>query len=202
VRGSWLRLLTPATSGRTALRRCEEDAAMTAPPMGAPPTDRPVARCPLDRRTLLRAAAVTAVAATGAVAAGCNGEDGDGGGASGGGASGSAARAPATPTAALPGGALARAADVPVGGGVVVDSGRVVVAQPSDGVFKAYDARCPHMGISVNPPGADGTPGVILCPGHRATFRAADGSVVNGPANRALSGIPVKVDGEFVVRVR
>jgi nitrite reductase/ring-hydroxylating ferredoxin subunit len=156
----------------------------------------------VDRRTLLRAAAVTAVVSTGATAVGC-GDGASGDGASGDGASGgSAARAPATPTAVLPGDALARAADVPVGGGVVVDSGRVVVAQPSDGVFKAYDARCPHMGISVNPPGADGTPGVILCPGHRATFRAADGSVVNGPANRALSGIPVKVDGEFVVRVR
>jgi nitrite reductase/ring-hydroxylating ferredoxin subunit len=163
--------------------------------MTAPPPDRPIVRCPLDRRTLMRAAAVTAAAATGAVVAGCGGENG--------GERGSAAPpAAATPTAALPGGALTRAADVPVGGGVVVAGGQVVVAQPSDGVFKAYDARCPHMGISVNPPGADGTPGVILCPGHRARFKAADGSVMNGPANRALSGIPVKVDGEFVVRVR
>jgi nitrite reductase/ring-hydroxylating ferredoxin subunit len=167
--------------------------------MTASPTGRPVARCPLDRRTLLRAAAVTVVVTTGAVMAGCGGDDGDGGDADGGSAATGAA---ASPTAALPGGALARAAEVPVGGGVVVQGGQVVVAQPSDGVFKAYDARCPHMGISVNPPGADGTPGVILCPGHRARFSAADGSVVNGPANRALSGIPVKVDGDYVVRAR
>jgi nitrite reductase/ring-hydroxylating ferredoxin subunit len=164
--------------------------------MAAPPTDRSMVRCPLDRRTLLRAAAATA-AATGAVLAGCGGDDGDGGD---GGSAGT--RGPATPTAALPGGALARAADVPVGGGVIVGGGQVVVAQPADGVFKAYDARCPHMGIAVNPPGADGTPGEILCPGHRARFKAADGSVLNGPATRALSGIPVKVDGDYVVRIR
>jgi len=166
--------------------------------MTATSTDRSIVRCPPDRRTLLRVAAVTAAAVTGAVVAGCGGDDGDGGD------SGSAVppAAPAPPAADLPGGALTRAAEVPVGGGVVVAGGRVVVAQPSDGVFKAYDARCPHMGIPVNPPGADGTPGVILCPGHRARFKAADGSVVNGPATRALSGIPVKIDGEFVVRVQ
>ena len=166
-------------------------------------TDRSVMRCPLGRRTLLRAAAVTAAAATGAVVAGCGG-DRDGGDRDGGHGDGgpNGARGAATATAALPGGALARAAEVPVGGGLAVEAGQVVVAQPTDGVFKAYDARCPHMGISVNPPGADGTPGVILCPGHRARFNAADGTVLNGPAERPLSGIPVKVDGEYVVRIR
>jgi nitrite reductase/ring-hydroxylating ferredoxin subunit len=170
--------------------------------MAASPTDRSMARCPLDRRTLLRAAAATAAAATGAVLAGCGGDDGDGDDGDGGDGGSPGTRGPATPTVALPGGALARAADVPVGGGVVVEGGQVVLARPADGVFKAYDARCPHMGIPVNPPGADGTPGEILCPGHRARFKVADGSVVNGPATRALSGIPVKVDGDYVVRIR
>jgi nitrite reductase/ring-hydroxylating ferredoxin subunit len=86
---------------------------------------------------------------------------------------------------------------VPVGGGVAIDQGRVVIAQPTGGVFKAYDARCPHQGISVAPPGPDG---VMECPGHRARFRASDGSVVQGSANRPLSVMPVKVDGQYVVR--
>jgi nitrite reductase/ring-hydroxylating ferredoxin subunit len=49
----------------------------------------------------------------------------------------------------------------------------------------------------VNPPDASGT---IVCPKHNAEFRASDGSVQKGPAERALSGIPVKVDGDLIVR--
>jgi nitrite reductase/ring-hydroxylating ferredoxin subunit len=98
---------------------------------------------------------------------------------------------------AIPAGALTLAAHVPVGGGVVVESGKVLVVQPSGGLFKAYDAQCPHKGVPVNPPNPEG---IVVCPRHNARFNATDGSLVKGPAERGLSGIPVKVDGQYVVR--
>lgn len=94
--------------------------------------------------------------------------------------------------------ALAIVAHVPVGGGVLVEKQTVLVVQPTAGVFKAFDARCTHQGVAVKAPDAEGN---IVCPRHKATFKAADGSVVRGPAERALPGIPVKVDGPYVVRV-
>jgi nitrite reductase/ring-hydroxylating ferredoxin subunit len=151
--------------------------------------------CPFDRRTVLGfGVAVAAVAVT----AGC-GTDKSG-------AEAEAAPAPsASPSPSssnahgshLPDGALTLVAQVPVGGGVVVPESNVLVVQPTEGVFKAYDARCTHKGVPVNPPDAEG---VVVCPKHKARFKASDGSVVKGPAERALSGIPVKVDGEYVVR--
>jgi nitrite reductase/ring-hydroxylating ferredoxin subunit len=51
--------------------------------------------------------------------------------------------------------------------------------------------------VPVNPPDSAG---IVTCPRHNARFKAADGSLVKGPAERGLSGIPVKVDGEYVVR--
>src|SRR5438045_257807 len=82
-----------------------------------------------DRRTALRGAclvcvgvgATAALAACGASSAGSS--DGSGGG--GGGA-----------------GAPIKTSDIPVGGGKVFDSAKVVVTQPKAGEFKAFTAVC------------------------------------------------------------
>jgi nitrite reductase/ring-hydroxylating ferredoxin subunit len=152
-----------------------------------------VRSCPFDRRGLLLAAGLAATATV--TLAGC-GSDSSGGAAE--------AAPPKKDTGGglpagdgVPAGALTLVSKVPVGGGVAVDDGKVVVVQPTGGTFKAYDASCTHKGVKLPAPGSDG---VIQCPAHNAKFRAADGSVVKGPAEKALSAIPVKVEGEYVIR--
>jgi Rieske Fe-S protein len=93
-------------------------------------------------------------------------------------------------SAADAGGALSTTA-VPVGGGVVLGERGVVVTQPSAGQFKAFSAICTHQGCTV----AEVRAGTINCPCHGSRFSAADGSVVNGPAARALKAIAITVAG-------
>ena len=85
---------------------------------------------------------------------------------------------------------LGDAGDVPVGGGKVYDSRRVVVTQPADGQFKAFSAVCTHAGCTV----ADVQNGVINCPCHRSAFSATDGSVRNGPATEPLAPRTISVN--------
>jgi nitrite reductase/ring-hydroxylating ferredoxin subunit len=102
----------------------------------------------------------------------------------------------AAPAAALPDGALANVADVPVGGGVVSAAG-VLVLQLRAGQFTAFDAACPHQGVRVSPPDSSG---VITCHGHNSHFKAADGSLMDGPAPSGLTPVAVTVSGEEIVR--
>jgi nitrite reductase/ring-hydroxylating ferredoxin subunit len=94
-----------------------------------------------------------------------------------------------------PGGGLVKTADVPVGGAVRVDN--LLIAQPQKGVFKAFDATCPHQGFRVDTP-IDGTD-YFNCPGHNSKFRLADGSLISGPAPRGLRQVAVKVRDGYVV---
>jgi Rieske Fe-S protein len=93
-----------------------------------------------------------------------------------------------SPPAAEPG--LVPAADVPVGGGVVVADQNVVVTQPSDGRFLGFTAICTHMGCTVA-----SVSETINCDCHGSRYSITDGSVVNGPAQRALAEKPVRVVG-------
>ncbi|MET8761595.1 Rieske (2Fe-2S) protein [Lentzea sp. NPDC004782] len=93
---------------------------------------------------------------------------------------------------------LVALADVPEGGGTVVDGPggkKIVVARVSATQVKAYDATCPHQGVTVGEPAA----GTITCPAHGSQFGAADGKVKKGPATSGLRAVAVKVDGEQVV---
>ena len=87
-------------------------------------------------------------------------------------------------------------AQVPVGGGALVRGSQtaVLVVQPSPGVFRGYDASCPHQGTVVDPP----VDGVITCPNHFSQFDAATGALRKGPANRGLTEVPVSVVGDTV----
>ena len=105
--------------------------------------------------------------------------------------------APAAPptgggTAAPAGNAIAKTSDVPVGSGVIVD--KVVVTQPTAGVFKGFSATCTHAGCTVNKV-ADGT---IDCLCHGSKFNL-DGSVANGPATKPLEAKTVSVQGDSIV---
>jgi Rieske Fe-S protein len=86
---------------------------------------------------------------------------------------------------------LGTASAVPVGGGMVYTAAKVVVTQPSKGVYKAFSAVCTHVGCLCNQV-ADGT---INCPCHGSKFKITDGSVVAGPAPAPLPAKTVTVTG-------
>ena len=101
---------------------------------------------------------------------------------------------PAETTAgqAPPADTIAKAADVPVGGGVVVDE--TVVTQPTAGVFKGFSSTCTHAGCTVR----DVADGTINCPCHGSKFNL-DGTVANGPAARPLEAKSVSLQGDSIV---
>ncbi|PRY59160.1 Rieske (2Fe-2S) protein [Glycomyces artemisiae] len=90
------------------------------------------------------------------------------------------------------GDALAATADVPEGGGIVVQD--TVIVQPAADEFLAFSAACPHMGTIVNPPDAAGD---IICPNHGSTF-SLEGELEKGPAETGLTPVDINVeDGQI-----
>lgn len=77
------------------------------------------------------------------------------------------------------------------------DSGQdAVLVRLDSGDFVAYSAVCTHQQCIV-----DYKNGQLACPCHGSIFDPANGgAVVNGPANRPLPEIPVKVEGGNVVK--
>jgi Rieske Fe-S protein len=130
------------------------------------------------RRTVVSAAGGMGLVA---VLTAC-GADGD----SGGGGTGGAPQEPGAP--------LAKTADIPVGGGKVLEGQGVVITQPKAGEFKAFSSKCTHQGCAVSGV-ADG---VITCPCHQSLFDASDGSVKGGPATSPLPPTPIKVEGDSI----
>lgn len=148
----------------------------------------------LPRRQVL--CGIMATALLGATAA-CGGDDDAPSTPSGGSTTGGTTTGGTTSPAQPGGNALASAAQVPVGGGTVVngpDGTPIVIVQPTTGAFKAYDARCTHQGTTVGAP----KNGVMTCPNHGSRFRAADGSVVNGPAGSPLKSVDIVVNGDSI----
>lgn len=87
---------------------------------------------------------------------------------------------------------IAATADVPVGGGIVVDE--TVIVQPTADEFLAFSAVCPHQGAIVAAPDADGN---IICPRHQSTW-TIDGELEQGPAEVNLPAVDITVeDGQI-----
>jgi nitrite reductase/ring-hydroxylating ferredoxin subunit len=84
-----------------------------------------------------------------------------------------------------------KAADVPVGGGLVVMAAEAVVTQPKPGQFHAFSALCTHMRCLVSTV----LDGAINCPCHGSRFSDVDGSVLEGPATAPLPAKQVTVNG-------
>jgi Rieske Fe-S protein len=92
------------------------------------------------------------------------------------------------------GGALGKTSEVPVGGGKIFTSEKVVVTQPKEGEFKAFSAVCTHRGCTVGSISG----GQIHCPCHGSAFNVIDGSVAKGPATKPLDSKSVSVqNGEL-----
>ncbi|MFW5471665.1 Rieske (2Fe-2S) protein [Knoellia sp. CPCC 206435] len=137
------------------------------------------------RRDAMRAVGVVAVAGAGLTACGTDSE--------------SAVDAAASTASSAASGAagavrdLAKKADIPVGGGRIIDSAKVVITQPTEGDYKAFSAVCPHQGCTVSSVGS----GSITCACHGSTFDIATGDVTKGPATRGLDkkSVTVGADG-------
>jgi len=89
------------------------------------------------------------------------------------------------------GAVLGPTSDIPVGGGKVYGDESVVVTQPTAGQYKGFSAICTHESCLVGSV-ADGK---IQCPCHGSQYSATDGSVIQGPATRALPEVDVTVTG-------
>ncbi|MFE9727039.1 Rieske (2Fe-2S) protein [Streptomyces sp. NPDC005794] len=128
------------------------------------------------RRTVMTAGAAGAAA----LVTGCGSSDGGGSDES---------SAPASADAELTG-----TADVPAGGGTILEDRKIVVTQPTEGEFKAFSAVCTHAGCVVSSVG-DGT---INCACHGSRFSIKDGAVERGPATRPLPAERITVEGDSI----
>jgi len=149
---------------------------------------------PPGRRALLFGATVAGAAAL----AGCTTYDANG---NGGFLGSTAASTPSSAAGSGTGAAsasnvLLTTAEVPEGGGKIIDGKNIVVTQPEAGVFKAFSAVCTHQGCIVSTI-ANGT---IDCPCHGSEFSVKDGSVVHGPATSPLPTVAIKVEGTSIVQ--
>ncbi|WP_131104965.1 ubiquinol-cytochrome c reductase iron-sulfur subunit [Ornithinimicrobium sufpigmenti] len=100
-----------------------------------------------------------------------------------------------TPTVDADGALRVPLADTPVGGSTYYPqaSARVIVTQPSEGRWLAYDATCTHEGCMTSSTDDDGN---LVCPCHGSVFDPASGAPVSGPAQEPLVALTVEVDGE------
>jgi Rieske Fe-S protein len=161
-----------------------------------------------SRRALLTGACVAGVAAL----AGCTTYDANNGGIAGppptsaapssqaasaaGGASASAGSGGTGAASAPPANLLATTAEVPVGGGKIIDGPNIVLTQPVANTFKGFSAVCTHQGCIV----ATIANGTIDCPCHGSKFSIKDGSVVNGPAPSPLPPVTITVQGTSILK--
>ncbi|MEU9235922.1 Rieske (2Fe-2S) protein [Streptomyces subrutilus] len=139
------------------------------------------------RRTVLTAGA--AALAGGALTACGGGEDGTPANASASAPAPSASRPAASQEPAGADKAIAKATEVPVGGGKILKDEKLVITQPTAGNFRCFSAVCTHQGCLVNKV-EDNT---IVCPCHMSTFEATDGAPTKGPATRPLAEKKIKV---------
>jgi Rieske Fe-S protein len=139
----------------------------------------------ISRRRALTGAAVVGV---GVPLLGACGDDGDDGGTTD---SGSDPTEGGTSKAPGGGDALAKTADVEVGGAVFLDEPSVVITQPTEGEFHAFERKCTHQGCPVT----DILDGQIHCDCHDSLYSMTDGANEGGPAPEPLTEFAIKVQG-------
>lgn len=81
--------------------------------------------------------------------------------------------------------ALAKVADIPAGGGVILTDQNVVLTKDQSGKVCAFSAICTHQGCAVT--AVEG--GTINCPCHGSKFDATSGEPVAGPARKPLPAV-------------
>jgi nitrite reductase/ring-hydroxylating ferredoxin subunit len=93
--------------------------------------------------------------------------------------------------------AVCKVTDIPVGSGKKfdVEGTPILITQPKRGEFRGFSAVCTHAGFVMN----NVANSEIKCDNHGALYSADDGSVISGPAPRALGKVEVTVDGDDVL---
>ncbi|MGJ6981092.1 Rieske (2Fe-2S) protein [Aestuariimicrobium soli] len=95
---------------------------------------------------------------------------------------------------AISGGKNVPKSSIPVGGGLIVSDGEIVITQPTQGDFKGFTSICTHQQCPVT----SVEDGVINCNCHGSQFSISDGSVVRGPASEPLASKPVTQNGDQI----
>jgi nitrite reductase/ring-hydroxylating ferredoxin subunit len=92
---------------------------------------------------------------------------------------------------------VCKTTDIAVGSGKKFDvSGTpILITHPSQDVFRGFSAVCSHAGFVMS----NVSNSEIVCDNHGAVYNADDGSVIKGPAQRALGKITVEVQGDAVL---
>ena len=103
---------------------------------------------------------------------------------------------PSAPTTSGPV-AVAKITDIPIGSGKKydVEGTPILITQPRVGEFRGFSAICTHAGFVMN----NMANSEIKCDNHGAVYSADDGSVLSGPASRALGKVEVAVDGDDIL---
>ena len=92
---------------------------------------------------------------------------------------------------------VCKTTDIAVGSGKKFDVAGtpILITHPSQDVFRGFSAVCSHAGFVMN----SVSNSEIVCDNHGAVYNADDGSVIKGPAQRALGKITVEVQGDAVL---
>jgi nitrite reductase/ring-hydroxylating ferredoxin subunit len=102
---------------------------------------------------------------------------------------------PRSPAPGQPGpGIVAKAAEIPVGGGRVFPDKQLVVTQPTVNDFRGFKAVCTYKDCKLSSVEND----LITCPCHGCRFSVVDGSVRTGPATRPLTRAVITLDGDEI----
>jgi nitrite reductase/ring-hydroxylating ferredoxin subunit len=93
--------------------------------------------------------------------------------------------------------AVAKTPDIPIGSGkkFEVEGVQILITQPRAGEFRGFSAVCTHAGFVMS----NIANSEIKCDNHGAVYSADDGSVLSGPAPRALGKVTVTVEGDDVL---
>ena len=92
---------------------------------------------------------------------------------------------------------LGAASAIPVGGGKIYTTAKVVVTQPARGQYRAFSAVCTHVGCIMS----EVANGTIDCPCHGSQFTITSGAVVTGPAPSPLPRKRIKIVNGMVLLV-
>ena len=92
---------------------------------------------------------------------------------------------------------VCKTTDIAVGSGKKFDvSGNaILITHPTQDVFRGFSAICTHAGFVMSSVANS----EIKCDNHGAIYNADDGSVIKGPAQRALGKVKVEVQGDAVL---
>jgi nitrite reductase/ring-hydroxylating ferredoxin subunit len=110
---------------------------------------------------------------------------------------------PAPDASSVAGVEVCKTTDIPVGSGkrFDVEGVPILITQPTKDVFRGFSAVCTHAGFVMSTVANS----EIKCENHGAVYNADNGSVIKGPAPRALGNetpkvkITIEVQGESVL---